>query len=65
MSKTKSKTVNVLKQFSKDLESGDLSKYRITKLVKCPLCKLRAKSTGCAQCGGRGIIQLVVQEGSI
>ncbi len=58
------KTIEVLAQFGRDLEVGDLSSYRITKWVACSECHGEGWGrAGCWKCKGIGAIQVVVQEG--
>lgn len=71
MSDVGKKTIEALEQFTRDLEAGDLSGYRITQLVDCPECTGLPESRdvvwdvlNCWRCHGRGKITVAVQEGS-
>ena len=65
MSFIENKTTEALEQFTRDLEAGDLSAYRITKWVTCSICKSEGwPRCGCYSCNGVGAIQVVVQEGN-
>lgn len=63
MSDVTKQTVEALKQFTKDLEAGDLSGYRITKWVACPVCNDDVCHELCKECQGHGAIRIVVQDG--
>jgi len=70
MSDVSRQTVEALRQFTEDLEAGDLSRYRITRMVDCPECSGKGEDRdliwdilNCWNCSGRGKILVVVQEG--
>ena len=73
MSDTEQKTIDRLTQFTKDLEAGDLSGYRITRLEDCPNCNgvghvfeqndmMRQRQ--CFHCLGKCKVFVVIQEQS-
>ena len=59
------KLTDIMKEFTKDLEVGDLSSYRITKLVICSACNgngYEVWGAPCCKCNGAKVISISVNE---